>query len=110
VRDARFSERYQAETHTAVEAGIAFKGDELRVEVQTERNNLVLLQAQQNKPESNAENRRKVAAELKEDRATEMEGTSRENKSTSSLWRFAPQFGRATSSRRFLPIRRARRI
>src|SRR5262249_41743989 len=42
------SQRYQNETHTAVEAGIAFKGDELRVEVQTERNNLVLLQAQQN--------------------------------------------------------------
>src|SRR5215831_1575739 len=42
------SQRYQTETHTAVEAGIAFKGDELRVEVQTERNNLVLLQAQQN--------------------------------------------------------------
>jgi hypothetical protein len=29
-------------------------------------------------PESDVENRRKVAAELKEDRATEMEGTSRE--------------------------------
>src|SRR5262249_1460588 len=42
------SQRYQTETHTAVEAGIAFKGDELRVEVQTERNNLTLLQAQQN--------------------------------------------------------------
>ena len=42
------SQRYQTETHTAVEAGIAFKGDELRVQVQTGRNNLVLLQAQQN--------------------------------------------------------------
>jgi outer membrane protein TolC len=42
------SQRYQNETHTAVEAGIAFKGDELRVQVQTERDNLVLLQAQQN--------------------------------------------------------------
>jgi outer membrane protein TolC len=42
------SQRYQGETHTAVEAGIAFKGDELRVQVQTDRNNLVLLQAQQN--------------------------------------------------------------
>jgi len=30
------------------------------------------------KPESNAENRRNVAAELKEDHATEMEGTSRD--------------------------------
>jgi outer membrane protein TolC len=42
------SERYQAETHDAIEAGIAFKADELRVQVQTERNNLSLLQAQQN--------------------------------------------------------------
>ena len=42
------SQRYQTETHTAVEAGIAFKGDELRVQVQTERDNLALLQAQQN--------------------------------------------------------------
>jgi outer membrane protein TolC len=42
------SRRIQAETHTAVEAGIAFKADELRVQVQTERNLLVLLQAQQN--------------------------------------------------------------
>jgi hypothetical protein len=31
------------------------------------------------KPESNAENRRNVAAELKEDRATEMEGKSRDD-------------------------------
>jgi len=30
------SQRYQSETRTAVEAGIAFKGDELRVQVQTE--------------------------------------------------------------------------
>ena len=42
------SQRYQTETHTAVGAGIAFKGDELRVQVQTGRNNLVLLQTQQN--------------------------------------------------------------
>src|SRR5215471_4684454 len=42
------SQRYQAETHTAVEAGIAFKGDELRVQVQNERDNLVLLQTLQN--------------------------------------------------------------
>jgi outer membrane protein TolC len=42
------SQRYQAETHNAVEAGIAFRVDELRVQVQTERNNLSLLQAQQN--------------------------------------------------------------
>ena len=42
------SQRIQNETHTAVEAGIAFKGDELRVQVQTDRDNLVLLQAQQN--------------------------------------------------------------
>jgi outer membrane protein TolC len=42
------SERYQAETHNAVEAGIAFRADELRVQVQTERNNLALQQAQQN--------------------------------------------------------------
>ena len=41
------SQRYQSETHNAVEAGIAFKADELRVQVQTERNNLSLLQAQQ---------------------------------------------------------------
>lgn len=42
------SERYQAETHDAVEAGLAFKADELRVQVQTERYNLSVLQAQQN--------------------------------------------------------------
>jgi outer membrane protein TolC len=42
------SQRYQSETHHAVEAGIAFRVDELRVQVQTERNNLSLLQAQQN--------------------------------------------------------------
>src|SRR5215472_1443180 len=68
------SQRYQTETRTAVEAGIAFKGDELRVEVQTERDNLVLLQAQQTE--------RRAAVQLAEvlhlDPAVNLVATNRE--------------------------------
>ncbi len=43
----RISEDYQKQIHNAVEAGIAFKGDELRVRVQSERNQLLLRQAEE---------------------------------------------------------------
>src|SRR5206468_1923670 len=39
------SQDYQKQLHEAVGAGIAFKGDELRVQVQTERHQLALRQA-----------------------------------------------------------------
>lgn len=39
------SQDYQRELHAAVDAGIAFKGDELRVQVQTERYQLAVRQA-----------------------------------------------------------------
>jgi outer membrane protein TolC len=41
----RISQDYQDQLHQAVGIGIAFKGDELRVSVQTERNQLTLRQA-----------------------------------------------------------------
>ena len=41
----RISTNYEAQLQSAVEAGIAFKGDSLRVSVQAERNRLVLRQA-----------------------------------------------------------------
>lgn len=45
-RDAvRISTNYEAQVQAAVKAGIAFKGDALRVSVQAERNRLVLRQA-----------------------------------------------------------------
>lgn len=46
ARDAvRISTNYEAQVRAAVEAGIAFKGDALRVSVQAERNRLALRQA-----------------------------------------------------------------
>src|SRR5438445_2512699 len=39
------SQDYQKQLHEAVAAGVAFKGDELRVQVQTERYQLALRQA-----------------------------------------------------------------
>jgi len=45
VREAlNISEDYQQQLHDAVDTGIAFKGDELRVQVQTERYQIVLQQ------------------------------------------------------------------
>jgi outer membrane protein TolC len=41
----RISENYLAQVQRAVETGIAFKGDELRVQVQTERNRLIQRQS-----------------------------------------------------------------
>jgi len=41
----QISQDYQQELHAAVAAGIAFKGDELRVQTQTERERIVLQQA-----------------------------------------------------------------
>jgi outer membrane protein TolC len=41
----RISQDYQQQIHHAVDAGIAFKGDELRVRVQAERNELALQQS-----------------------------------------------------------------
>jgi len=41
----RISTNYEAQVHHAVEAGITFKGDELRVLVQAQRNQLILQQA-----------------------------------------------------------------
>jgi len=52
------SRSYESQLHRAVEVGIAFKGDELRVRVQTQRNQLVLQQA--------TEQRRIQAARLAE--------------------------------------------
>jgi outer membrane protein TolC len=52
------SREYESQLHRAVEAGIALKGDELRVKVQTRRNQLSLQQAQ--------EQRRVLAARLAE--------------------------------------------
>jgi outer membrane protein TolC len=49
---------YESQLHRAVEAGIALKGDELRVRVQTQRNQLALQQA--------TEQRRVLAARLAE--------------------------------------------
>jgi outer membrane protein TolC len=43
----RISQDYQSQVQRAVSAGIAFRGDELRVQVQTERNRLVLRQAEE---------------------------------------------------------------
>ena len=43
----RISEDYQRQLHEAVGAGIAYKGDELRVQVQTERYAIALRQAQE---------------------------------------------------------------
>jgi outer membrane protein TolC len=43
----RISQDYQRQLHDAVGAGIAFKGDELRVQVQTERAAIALRQAQE---------------------------------------------------------------
>lgn len=46
ARDAvRIATNYEAQVEAAVEAGIAFKGDQLRVRVQSERNQLSLRQA-----------------------------------------------------------------
>src|SRR5207245_706251 len=46
VKEAQsISQDYQQQLHAAVGAGIAFKGDELRVQVQTERYQLALRQA-----------------------------------------------------------------
>lgn len=52
----KISAGYEAQIQSAVEAGIAFKGDALRVRVQTERNRLALRQA--------AEQQRVAAARL----------------------------------------------
>jgi OMF family outer membrane factor len=52
------SRSYESQLHRAVEVGIAFKGDELRVRVQAQRNQLVLQQA--------TEQRRIQAARLAE--------------------------------------------
>lgn len=52
------SRDYESQLHRAVEAGIALKGDELRVRVQTQRNQLALQQA--------TEQRRILAARLAE--------------------------------------------
>jgi outer membrane protein TolC len=41
------SRTYESQLHRAVEAGIAFKGDELRVRVQAQRNELTLQQARE---------------------------------------------------------------
>ena len=54
----RIAAGYEAQVRSAVEAGIAFKGDELRVSVQAERNRLALRQA--------AERQRVAAARLAE--------------------------------------------
>ena len=43
----RISRAYEDQLHAAVEAGLAFKGDELRVRLQTERFDLALRQAQE---------------------------------------------------------------
>jgi len=48
VKEAlKISQEYQKQIHEAVIAGIAFKGDELRVQTQTERSQLALRQAQE---------------------------------------------------------------
>ncbi len=64
------SRDYESQLHRAVDAGIALKGDELRVSVQTHRNQLALQQAQ--------EERRVLAARLAEalrlDPTTELVG------------------------------------
>jgi outer membrane protein TolC len=54
----RISAEYESQLHRAVDAGIALKGDELRVRVQTQRNQLALQQA--------TEQRRILAARLAE--------------------------------------------
>ena len=54
----RISREYESQLHRAVDAGIALKGDELRVRVQTQRNQLALQQA--------TEQRRILAARLAE--------------------------------------------
>ncbi|MBI4659042.1 MAG: TolC family protein [Verrucomicrobia bacterium] len=70
----RISEDYYAQIQRAVEAGIAFKGDELRVLVQTERNRLIRRQS--------AEQQRVVAARLAQtlhlDPAIELHGLDNE--------------------------------
>ena len=43
----RISQEYEDQLHRAVGIGVAFKGDELRVRVQTQRNQLALRQAQE---------------------------------------------------------------
>ncbi len=45
VEAHRISRDYESQLHRAVDAGIALKGDELRVRVQTQRNQLALQQA-----------------------------------------------------------------
>jgi outer membrane protein TolC len=54
----RISREYESQLHRAVDAGIALKGDELRVRVQSQRNQLALQQA--------AEQRRILGARLAE--------------------------------------------
>jgi len=54
----RISREYESQLHRAVDVGIALKGDELRVKVQSQRNELALQQA--------AERRRVLAARLAE--------------------------------------------
>jgi len=54
----RISREYESELHRAVDVGIALKGDELRVKVQSQRNELALEQAK--------EQRRILAARLSE--------------------------------------------
>ena len=54
----RISREYESELHRAVDVGIALKGDELRVKVQSQRNELALEQA--------TERRRVLAARLSE--------------------------------------------
>jgi len=54
----RISQEYESQLHRAVEVGIALKGDELRVKVQSQRNQLAVQQA--------LEQRRVLAARLAE--------------------------------------------
>ncbi|MBI2948589.1 MAG: TolC family protein [Verrucomicrobia bacterium] len=70
----RISENYLAQVQRAVEAGIAFKGDELRVQVQSERNRLTRQQAFEQQRFSAA----RLAQTLHLDPAVELQGADSE--------------------------------
>jgi outer membrane protein TolC len=65
----RISTNYLAQVERAVEAGIAFRGDALRVEVQAERNQITLRQAEEQKRTASA----RLTQLLRLDAAIELE-------------------------------------
>jgi len=68
------SRTYEAQLHRAVEVGIAFKGDELRVKVQSQRNELALQQAVEQQRTQAA----RLAETLRLDPAVELLGQTAE--------------------------------